>query len=283
MNFNYSTSQNFDMEQAEKKALDMVKEARNGIDEQDALRALLGMIDLTTLEGKDTDERVSSLCEQGSSYADEANNIPAVAAICVYPTFISLAKEKLIDTPIAVASVAGAFPAGQSPIHVKAMEVKYAAQMGADDIDIVISRGIMLEEQYDIVLDELKQLRSAAEDKHLKVILETGELSDYTLIQKASELAINAGADFIKTSTGKVKPAATLGATMGMCEVIKAHYERTGEMIGIKPAGGISEPEDALDYYVLIKHLLGDKWLNKKYFRIGASRLANKIYESLAK
>ena len=240
-----------------------------------AYRLLLSVLDLTTLEGKDTNERVVELCNQAKSYA--AKGLPNTAAVCFYPPFAALAKQQLKASGIHVACVAGAFPSGQSPLEVRLAEVRYAVENGADEIDMVISRGKFLEGDFEFVAKEVREHKKACGEAHLKVILETGELQTEDNIRKASEIAIENGADFIKTSTGKISPAATLEAFTIMCEVIKAHYETTGKMIGIKPAGGISEPEDALKYLLILENILGEKWMNNNYFRIGASRLANKL------
>lgn len=249
--------------------------------EKEALRIILNYIDLTTLEGNDTNEKVVALCKKGMSFSMNGNDIPNVAAICVYPTFAKIVSEKLKNTGIKTACVAGAFPSGQSPLFVKLIEVKYAVDEGAEEIDMVISRGKFLEKEYNVVYDEIKSIKEFCGNAHLKVILETGELKNLTQVKIASDIAIEAGGDFIKTSTGKVQPAATFEAVYVMLNSIKEHYEKTGKMIGIKPAGGISETDQAIKYFMLVDAVLGEKWLNNKYFRIGASRLADKIVESL--
>jgi len=246
-------------------------------DRKEALKLIFSFIDLTTLEGSDNDESVKQLCKKALSFSDNHKTKYEVAAVCVYPTMVKVAKESLENSNISVASVAGAFPAGQSPIAVKVEEVKYAINQGADEIDMVISRGKLIEGKTEIVFDEIKAIKDVCNDIHLKVILETGELKTVENIRKASELAINAGADFIKTSTGKINPAATETAFLIMLDTIKEYYEKTGKMIGIKPAGGIRESEQALRYFCLVKEILGDKWLNNKYFRIGASSLAGNV------
>ena len=246
-------------------------------DRKEALKLIFSFIDLTTLEGSDNDGSVKQLCKKALSFSDNHKTKYEVAAVCVYPTMVKVAKESLENSNISVASVAGAFPAGQSPIAVKVEEVKYAINQGADEIDMVISRGKLIEGKTEIVFDEIKAIKDVCNDIHLKVILETGELKTVENIRKASELAINAGADFIKTSTGKINPAATETAFLIMLDTIKEYYEKTGKMIGIKPAGGIRESEQALRYFCLVKEILGDKWLNNKYFRIGASSLAGNV------
>jgi len=242
---------------------------------------ILGMIDLTTLEGSDTIQKVLDLCDQAKSYAALPDKLPNVAAVCVYPTLVSTARKALENTDIKVASVAGAFPAGQSPLFVKMTEVRYAIDEGAQEIDMVISRGKFLEGEYNLVYDEIAAILEVCKDAHLKVILETGELKTATNIRRASDIAMQAGAHFIKTSTGKVQPAATPQAMLVMLDAIKNHHKKTGQMVGIKPAGGISDPETALSYYWLTREILGAKWLKKKYLRIGASRLAGALTEAI--
>jgi deoxyribose-phosphate aldolase len=193
-----------------------------------------------------------------------------------------LAKNQLKGTGIRVAAVAGAFPSGQSPLAVRLEEVRYTVNEGADEIDMVISRGRLLEGDENYVFDEIAAIREVCKKVHLKVILETGELKTPALIRKASEIAIAAGTDFIKTSTGKIQPAATEEAMEIMLEVIREQYEKTGKKIGIKPAGGISEPKQALQFYLLTKRILGPDWLNKNLFRIGASRLADGLAREIA-
>lgn len=257
----------------------ILSKARNTIDLQTAYRQILNLIDLTTLEGADTHEKAANLAKQACSYSSVEKNISNVAAVCVYPTLVKTVKQNLSDDNVGVASVAGAFPAGQSPIEIKIAEVKYAVDQGADDIDMVISRGSFLEGKYEVVQEEVKAIKEACGKAHLKVILETGELTSVENIRKASELSILGGGDFIKTSTGKIPVAATLQSMLVMLDTIKEYHLKTGKKIGIKPAGGISEPEVALDYYLLVREVLGNEWLNNSLFRIGASRLANKVYE----
>lgn len=249
--------------------------------EKEALSIILNCIDLTTLEGADTKNKVNLLCEKALSYKNKGSNIPNVAAICVYPVFARQVSEKLKGTGLKTACVAGAFPAGQSPLFVKLIEVKYAVDEGADEIDMVISRGTFIEGDYKTIFEEVEAIKKFCGDAHLKVILETGELQNLRNVRIASDISIAAGADFIKTSTGKINPAATEDAFYVMLQSIKSHFEKTGKMIGIKPAGGIAEPDQALNYFKLVNAVLGDKWLNNKYFRVGASRLADKIAEKI--
>ena len=253
------------------------------IDKKEALRSVLSFIDLTTLEGSDTDKKVKQLCKKALSFKEKHKTIPNVAAVCVYPTLVKVARDSLKNSKISIASVAGAFPSGQSPILIKVEEVKYAIEQGADEIDMVISRGKLIEGKFDVVFDEIAAIKNVCNNIHLKVILETGELQTIENIRKASELAINAGADFIKTSTGKINPAATETAFVIMLDTIKEYYEETGKMIGVKPAGGIRESKEALRYFCLVKEILGEKWLNNKYFRIGASSLADNVINDIMK
>lgn len=261
----------------------IIKRELSGINRQEVLKDILGFIDLTTLGGDDTNSKVASLCNQAVSYKNEIAGIPNVAAVCVYPVFAELVSNSLSDTGVATACVEGAFPSGQSPLDLRVQEVKRAVQKGADEIDMVISRGKFLEGNYQYISDEVAQIKEACGSSHLKVILETGELESVENIRKASELAILAGGDFIKTSTGKISPAATLEATLVMLDTIKEYYEKTGKKIGIKPAGGIAEADDAIEYYLLVKSILGSSWLNRKLFRIGASRLTNNLFKEIIK
>ncbi len=259
----------------------ILQNAREASDMGKVYRELLGVIDLTTLEGTDTRRRVEELCNQAASFSTLPDGLPNVAAVCVYPPFVAQARKLLENTGINVASVAGAFPSGQSPLFVKMAEVRYAVDEGAEEIDMVISRGKFLEGEYSEVYDEIAAIREACKGAHLKVILETGELKTATNIRRASEIALGAGCHFLKTSTGKIKPAATPEAMLVMLEAIRDHHKKTGLMTGIKPAGGISDPGAALSYYLLTREVLGAKRLNKKWFRIGASRLAGSLVEAI--
>lgn len=246
-----------------------------------SLKVILSLIDLTTLSGDDTYEKVNTLCEQAINFRNEEFGTDSTAAVCVYPIFAHQVSQKLKGTNIQTACVAGAFPSGQSPLSIRIAEVVYAVEQGADEIDMVISRGKLIEGNEDYVFNEVAETKKACGNKHLKVILETGELKTVELIRKASELSILAGGDFIKTSTGKITPAATPEAFLIMLDTIKEYYEKTGKKIGIKPAGGISEVKDALFYYHMVEEVLGEQWLNNKLFRIGASRLAGKVFEQI--
>lgn len=244
---------------------------------QQIYRMILSMVDLTTLEGSDTTKRVSELCTKAFSVENIDLQIPKVAAVCVYPPFVRQCKNELQGKDVNVASVAGAFPSGQSPLFVKLEEIKYAVDEGADEIDMVISRGKFLEGQYQVIFDEVAAIKAVCKTAHLKVILETGELKTPENIRKASEIAILAGGDFIKTSTGKMQPAATEMAAVIMCETIREYFEKTGIRIGFKPAGGISDAATAVRYYNIVNSILGSEWLNKHLFRFGASRLVDNL------
>jgi len=249
----------------------------------EGLKLALSMIDLTTLEGKDTKGKVQQLCYKAMHPHDTLQNIPTVAAICVYPSHVSTAKKALKGSDIQIASVATAFPSGQSNLEVKINDTKFAVDQGADEIDMVISRGQFLAGNYQYVFDEITAIKEACGKAHLKVILETGELDTLDNVRKASEIAMYAGADFIKTSTGKIQPAATMQVTYVMLDAIKDFYLKTGKMIGMKPAGGISNSKLALHYLVMLNEILGEKWMNKEYFRFGASSLANDVLMQLVK
>jgi deoxyribose-phosphate aldolase len=241
-----------------------------------AYRTIFNCIDLTTLEGSDNTQKIKQLCAKALDFGQD-NRTGAVAAVCVYMPFVRQAKFLLQGSGVEVATVACAFPSGQLPLHLKLAEVAWVAEEGADEIDMVISRGKMLEGDYDAVLQEIQAVKAACGKARLKVILETGELKSIELIRKASELALLGGADFLKTSTGKVNPAATPEAVVIMLDSIKEFYLQTGKQVGLKPAGGIAEPEDALVYYKLVAEIVGEHWLSNRWFRIGASRLADKL------
>ncbi len=247
------------------------------------LKMALSMIDLTTLEGKDTPGKVKQLCYKAMHPHDSLENIPTVAAICVYPSMVKTAKKALEGSKIKVASVATGFPSGQAPRDVKIRDTKYAVSEGADEVDMVISRGKFLAGEYNFVFDEIGAIKEACGDARLKVILETGELTTLDKVRRASDIAMHAGADFIKTSTGKIQPAATMPVTLVMLEAIKDFYYSTGKMIGMKPAGGISKSKAALHYLVMVNEVLGEDWLNNHWFRFGASSLANDILMQLVK
>jgi len=250
-------------------------------DSATTLKNIIGLIDLTTLNGNDTHEKVAALCRKGIGVRDNTMNIPHVAAICVYPNFAQVVSKELQNSGINTAVVATGFPSGQTFREVKLLEVKKAVESGANEIDMVISRGLFLEEKYGEVFEEIKAVKEACGEAHLKVILETGELENLTQVYTASKIAIDAGADFIKTSTGKIKPAAEEKSFLVMTDVIKNHYKVTGKKVGIKPAGGISDTKTALKFYAIVRENLGEAWLNNQLFRIGASSLLDKILNEL--
>lgn len=248
-----------------------------------ALKLALSMVDLTTLEGMDTPGKVIQLCRKAMEPHAELPDLPTVAAVCVYPNLVSVAGRELKGSGIKVASVATAFPSGMTRRDSKIEETKYAVEQGADEVDMVISRGEFLKGNYHYVFDEISAVKEACGEAHLKVILETGELETLENVRKASDLAMRAGADFIKTSTGKVKPAATQEVTLVMLEAIRDYYYETDRMVGMKPAGGIRKAKQALQYLVLVKETLGAAWLTPDYFRFGASSLANDLLMQIVK
>jgi deoxyribose-phosphate aldolase len=247
------------------------------------LKMALSMIDLTTLEGKDTPGKVKQMCYKAAHLHDQYPDLPTVAAVCVYPSMVKIAQEALKGSNIQIASVATAFPSGQSTLEIKLNDTKFAVDQGATEIDMVISRGKFLSGDYNFVFDEICVIKEACGKARLKVILETGELVTLENVRKASDLAIHAGADFIKTSTGKIQPAATMQVTFVMLMAIKDHFNATGKMVGMKPAGGISTAKLALHNLVMVNEVLGPKWLNNEWFRFGASSLANDILMQILK
>jgi len=247
------------------------------------LKLALSMIDHTTLEGKDSEGKVIQLCRKAITPYAPMPDLPSVAAVCVYPNMVSIAKKTVAGTSVNVASVATAFPSGMAKLETKLEDVKYAVSEGADEIDMVISRGEFLKGNFTYVFDEIVAVKEACGDAHLKVILETGELETLTNVRKASDLAMHAGADFIKTSTGKIQPAATQPVTLVMLEAIRNYYTETGRKIGMKPAGGIRKAKEALQYLVLVNETLGSEWLTNKMFRFGASSLTNDLLMQIVK
>jgi deoxyribose-phosphate aldolase len=260
----------------------------------DALYAAVGMIDLTTLEGADTVEKVRQMCGKAlrpmapaltdalSKYPN-FRPIPQVAAVCVYPSLVKVARTALGDSGIHVASVATAFPSGQAPMKLRLEDVRFAVSQGADEIDMVISRGAFQAGEYAKVFDEVAAVKEACGAAHLKVILETGELGTFDDVRLASNISMEAGADFIKTSTGKVTPAATLPVTLVMLQAIRDFHVRTGKKIGMKPAGGIRTAKQALQYLVMVNETLGEEWLTPDLFRFGASVLLNDLLKQICK
>ena len=249
----------------------------------EALKLALSMMDLTTLEGQDTPGKVRQLCRKAMHLHDALPGLPHVAAVCVYPTMVGVARDALRGSGIKVASVATAFPSGMTSLAIKLEETKMAVDAGADEIDMVISRGAFLQGEYQHVYDEIVAVKRACGSAHLKVILETGELGTLDRVRRASVLAMQAGADFIKTSTGKVQPAATLPVTLVMLQAIRDHYAATGVRVGMKPAGGIAKAKLAVQYLVMLRETLGQDWLTPDLFRFGASSLANDVLMQLQK
>ena len=249
----------------------------------EALKLILSMIDLTTLEGQDTPGKVRQLCQKAIHLHDAVPGLPHVAAVCVYPTMVGVAREALEGHDINIASVATAFPSGQAPLNVKLEDTRIAVDQGANEIDMVISRGAFLAGDYGFVFDEIATIKEACGDAHLKVILETGELGTLDRVRRASVLAMHAGADFIKTSTGKIQPAATMQVTLVMLQAIRDYFYETGRMVGMKPAGGISTAKLAVHYLVMLRETLGNAWMTPEWFRFGASSLANDVLMQIVK
>ena len=248
-----------------------------------ALDLSIRMMDLTTLEGRDTPGKVRALCAKAIHPQPGDPSIPSVAAICVYPALVADAKEALTGSTVKVASVATGFPSGQTFRDIKTAETRAAVEAGADEVDMVIDRGAFLAGDYRTVYDEIVEIKEAAGEKHLKVILETGELGTYDAVRRASILAMAAGADFIKTSTGKVTPAATLPVTLVMLEAIRDFERATGRVVGMKPAGGIRVAKEAIQYLVVLYETLGPRWMTPDLFRFGASSLLNDVLMQIEK
>jgi deoxyribose-phosphate aldolase len=245
-----------------------------------ALKLAVSMVDLTTLEGADTEGCVVNMCQKARN---PHPGIPSVAAVCVYPNLVPIAKRELEGSGVKVASVSTSFPSGQVPLEVKLHDTEIALKYGADEIDMVVARGHMLEGKMDVVAKEIQEIKSLCGDTHLKVILETGELGSYERVREASFVAMVAGADFIKTSTGKIASAANMPVTLLMLEAIRDYYDRTGKKIGMKPAGGIRTAKQAIHYLVMVNETLGPDWLTPDLFRFGASTLLNDLLMQLEK
>ena len=279
----FSLSPHVDQVGVEERASRFTKRSIKNETKINGLKLALNMIDLTTLEGKDTDGKVKQLCYKAQHLHDSYPGLPTVAAVCVYPSMVKIAKKALGNSGVKVASVSTAFPSGQAPRDVKIRDTKFAVSEGADEIDMVISRGKFHMGEYNFVYDEIAAVKEACGDARLKVILETGELVTYDKVRRASDIAMYAGADFIKTSTGKISPAATMPVTLVMLEAIRDFYYKTGKKIAMKPAGGISKAKLALHYLVMLNEVLGEEWMNNEWFRFGASSLANDILMQLMK
>ena len=248
-----------------------------------ALELAIRCMDLTTLEGSDTPGKVAALCSKAIRPDPTDAQIPSVAAVCVYPNLVPTAVERVRGSDVKVASVATAFPSGQSPLEAKLEEVRWVVEQGADEVDMVIDRGAFLSGRYAKVYDEIVRTKEACGEAHLKVILETGELGTYDNVRRASLVAMAAGADFIKTSTGKLPSAATLPVALVMLEAIRDVHEETGRMVGFKPAGGIRNAKQAVQHLVLVHETLGTDWLTPDLYRIGASSLLNDVLMQIRK
>jgi deoxyribose-phosphate aldolase len=265
-----------------KKGLKTVKSITSEAPDKRLLMNILNSIDLTSLNTTDNKSQILHLTGKVNSFSGRFSNIPNVAAICVYPNFVSVVKEKLTVKNVKIASVAGAFPSSQTFRSIKVAECKMAIEEGADEVDIVLPVGAFLGNDFAMVADEILEIKEALGDRHLKVIVESGLLGDYEQIFKASMIAMDAGADFIKTSTGKTTVSATPEAAFVMCWAIMNFYTETGIKVGFKAAGGITTTADALTYYHIVKSCLGEEWLTNSLFRIGASRLANNILADIS-
>ena len=279
----FRASTTIDQVMVEERAAAFTKRSIKASAKLQGLKLAVSMMDLTTLEGKDTPGKVAFLCRKAVQPMDRRYDVPSCAAVCVYPNFVRVAKKFLGNSAVKVASVATAFPSGLMSVKLKLQEVRGAANDGADEIDMVINRGEFLAGEYNRVFDEIAATKEACGDAHLKVILETGELQSYDNVRLASEVAMRAGADFIKTSTGKILPAATMPVTLVMLEAIRDFFQETGIRIGMKPAGGIRNAKQALAYLVMVKETLGDDWLTPELFRFGASTLVNDVLMQIAK
>ncbi len=267
----------------EERAATLAKRSIKRESKLQALELAIRMMDLTTLEGQDTPGKVAALCAKGMRPDPVDPSIPSVAAICIYPNLVATAKERVAGSGVRVASVATAFPSGQSPIELKVAETRAVVELGADEVDMVIDRGAFLSGRYAKVYDEIVRVKEACGTAHLKVILETGELGTYDNVRRASLLAMAAGADFVKTSTGKINPAATLPVTLCMMEAVRDVYTETGRMVGIKPAGGIRVAKQAVQYLVVLYETLGGAWMTPELFRFGASSLLNDVLMQIRK
>ena len=268
---------------AEERAASLAKRSIKKSAKLWALDLAIRCIDLTTLEGQDTPGKVAALCAKALHPDPSDPSIPPVAAVCIYPALVPVAAERLRGTGVHVASVATAFPSGQTFTSIKVAETREAVAAGADEVDMVIDRGAFLSGNYQKVFDEIGQVKEASGRAHLKVILETGELGTYDNVRRASVLAMAAGADFIKTSTGKIQPAATLPVALVMMEAIRDFHRETGRVVGFKPAGGIRTAKQAIAYLVVLNETLGPAWLTPERFRLGASTLLNDILMQIQK
>jgi deoxyribose-phosphate aldolase len=267
----------------EERAATLAKRSIKRESKVQALELAVRMMDLTTLEGQDTPGKVAALCSKAMRPDPVDLGVPPVAAVCIYPNLVATAKERLRGSDVRVASVATMFPSGQSPTEIKVAEAQAVVELGADEVDMVIDRGAFLSGRYAKVYDEIVRVKEACGNAHLKVILETGELGTYDNVRRASLLAMAAGADFVKTSTGKISPAATLPVTLCMMEAVRDVYTETGRAVGIKPAGGIRAAKQAVQYLVVLHETLGRDWLTPDRFRFGASSLLNDVLMQIRK
>ena len=286
LDFRHSTldTPSVDQVMAEERAAAFAKRSIKTSAKLAGLKIVTSMMDLTTLEGKDTPGKVAYLCRKALQPAEAKYDVPSCAAVCVYPNMVRYARRFLgAGSPVHVASVATGFPSGQYPLRTKLEEVRRAVGDGADEIDMVIDRNAFLTGDHARVFDEIAATKAACGPAHLKVILETGELVTYDNVRIASRIAMEAGGDFIKTSTGKVTPAATMPVTLVMLEAIRDYFYETGVRIGMKPAGGIRNSKQALAYLVMVRETLGDDWLTPDLFRFGASTLLNDVLMQIAK
>ena len=261
-----------------KKIIDEHKSENNT---PEVLRRLFNSIDLTTLNATDSPRSVAEFTERVNAFEEEHPELPNVAAICVYPNFAELVRTVLDVSSVRIACVSGGFPASQTFIEVKVAETALAVESGADEIDVVLNVGNFLDGDYEAVCDELDELKHSCRKDRMKVIIESGALKTAELIKAASILSMYSGADFLKTSTGKGYPGASLEAAYVMCRCIKEYHEKTGRMVGFKASGGVATTDEALGYYTIVKEVLGEAWLNNEYFRIGASRLANNLLSDI--
>lgn len=268
-------------EEVKKETAKIIQEKVSANNTEEVKNLLFNCIDLTSLNTTDTEEHIMKFTEKVNQFEDSFPDISNVAAICVYPNMAVIVKDTLEVEGVKIAAVSGGFPSSQTFTEIKIAETALAVMEGANEIDIVISVGKFLSGDYETMCDEIQEIKDVSKDNILKVILETGTLESASNIKKASILSMYAGADFIKTSTGKQQPAATPEAAYVMCEAIKEYYDLTGNKIGFKPAGGINTVDDALIYYTIVKEILGEEWLNNSLFRLGTSRLANLLLSDI--
>jgi deoxyribose-phosphate aldolase len=271
------TPRTVDRVAADARAEAFTRRSLKGATKRSGLRLAIALTDLTTLEGKDSPEKGRALRRTARRPDPARDDVPPVAAVCVYPRLVATARAALAGSPVQVASVATAFPSGQSSLATRLAEVEEAVAAGAHEVDMVISRGAFLSGRYALVAEEIREVKAACGAAHLKVILETGELETYDNVRAAAELAIANGADFVKTSTGKVAPAATMGVTLVLLEAVREHWRATGRAVGVKAAGGIRSAKQALHYLVMVKETMGDDWLRPERFRFGASTLLDDL------